>query len=491
MVVYQVIRKMIAASTLLLSGCLTISEVESWNRSLEEVKKNENKRMLEYRAGQKLIEDFEVVFRDADYLSTSNTPARMALGRYFLRRNEKNPSPEQFARLVDRLKERTDLLFPLKDIWLSPHATVSQRVEFALLCDHTKWHMDSHNLKIKTNELLENLLPYDQIDDTVFSMIQNQVTAKGYVYEYVTGGLDHHAFVRQEGKDWTNSFRTKREKSRQREQVDEKRRQAELERREARLEREMREKEEKIARRLEWQQQERQRKRACEEKEWGTMEQCERTHFYQDFQEEVAQMHQSTDVFKRDVLPLFADKRKRKMMMEVLCSDTNSIPIGNLRAIADWSLQHPDEIGHDAFLLMIRPEFSPEILREYFPALMSDFKYHSGLHGLLCNGNVPKELSDQAYRAPQFSWMRRHYFLKVYYKEDVLKYDYDSLQRAFDTFSADMRAKNLSHDQYCQELDRFLKRFLPEDRPEHWLWRFPGNYRDCGYPPRRRYHKHP
>ena len=39
MVVYQVIRKMIAASTLLLSGCLTISEVESWNRSLEEVKK--------------------------------------------------------------------------------------------------------------------------------------------------------------------------------------------------------------------------------------------------------------------------------------------------------------------------------------------------------------------------------------------------------------------------------------------------------------------
>ncbi len=493
---------------LLTSGCLTYEKVKERRKQEKEAERSRNEWSTTLAAGKRLAEDFEVVFNDPDFLSTNGTPARAALASHFLRDNPQSPTREQFIRLVDAVKHQPQLAFPLKNIWLSRHATVTQRVEFAMLSDRPKAMCEEHNLKCNMRGLFARLLPYERIGDDVFLGLRNQVPTNGYVYAYATEGLRHRAFVRKEASEWQESLKARREKERrdcQREEEErlalirqaqeaKKRaaREAELKAREEaeaarRIAQEKKEMEER--RRREHREFARHEKRTNEQREWGTTSLPERAVFYQDLHVEVAQMHQPTDIFKRDVLPLFADKNKRALYMEVVRWDTNSIPLGTLRAIADWSLTQ-DRLHSDyQFALMARPEFTPETLREYYLKMRSDHRHESGCHGILCNSNTPRDILDRAYKDPCLAVLRRNYFTQVYYKEDMLKYDFYALQDIFSDFYKDVRARKLSHDQFCRELDILLRQYLPPERPEHWTWRFPPYY-SCGYPPGYHYKKH-
>ncbi|MDO5443058.1 MAG: hypothetical protein Q4G10_05255 [Bacteroidia bacterium] len=493
---------------LLTSGCLTYMEVKARGKQEKEAERCRNKWSDTVAAAKRLADDFEVVFNDPEYLSTNRTPARTALGNHFLRDNPQNPTREQFIRLLDAVKQQPKLAFPLKDIWLSRHVTVTQRVEFAMLWDRPQDKCQEHNVKCNMRELFANLLPYERIGDDVFVALQNQVPTNGYVYAYAAEGLRHRAFVRKEASEWQEGLKSRREKEKRARQKEEEERrerakkaqeareravrEAELKARaeaEAAIRIEQEKKEAAERRRQERRESARQEKRTMEQREWGMTSLPKRAVFYQDLHAEVAQMHQPTDIFKRDVLPLFADKNKLELYMEVVRWDTNSIPLGTLRAIADWSLTQDRLYRGYQFALMVRPEFTPEILREYYPKMRSDWRHESGCHGILCNSNTPKDLLDQAYKDPCLARLRDNYFRQVYYKEDVLKYDFNALQDVFFAFYRDASARKTSHDQYCRELDLLLRRYLPPERPEHWTWRFPPYY-DCGYPPGYRYKKH-
>lgn len=194
------------AGFMLLSGCMTC---ESISRGRRRVATSKGRCMLEqsrngkydaaaikqkHARARELQDDFEVAFRDPDYLSPVKNPARDALAEHFLYYDEKVPTPEQFARLVDAIRQNpADLFVPLETVWISRHATMAQRAAMAKTIDALSKDRspDSrgnyHSLYPRQCPwLLRYLLPVERMTEEDCRVVQNQVDPNGQVSAWLS-----------------------------------------------------------------------------------------------------------------------------------------------------------------------------------------------------------------------------------------------------------------------------------------------------------------
>lgn len=211
MKIQNCLRLLALGSFLVMSGCLTCCEIMDRNTCRERKRKDASERKETFETTKRLAEDFEVVFRDSNFLIAADTSARRALNDYFLRINDQSPSQEQFAKLVDVVKERSYLAFPLKNMWFSRQATIAQRVDFAKVMDRPRGDSDSeYEVRRNMNELLERLLPMERIGDDVYLPLQKQVMTNGYVHAYISEVLQMRVDLRKEAQKRLQEFKSKR-----------------------------------------------------------------------------------------------------------------------------------------------------------------------------------------------------------------------------------------------------------------------------------------
>lgn len=199
---------------LLMSGCLTCEEISRKNRWREADKRNENFQVAKFQAGKELRSDFEVVFRNPDYLSSSNTPERAALSDMFAFGGDEVPSAGQIARLLDAVKNNPQLVDPLNAVWLSDKVTVTQRMDFAVVADRNAWEL--------SNDALSRLLTRRRFSDEDCAALLKRVRGDGPIATNLLNTLESRRnFKKRMGDD---------ARKLQQEQAEEQRRKLELER---------------------------------------------------------------------------------------------------------------------------------------------------------------------------------------------------------------------------------------------------------------------
>lgn len=185
---FEMVLLAVMASVACLSGCVTRMDLPDGRIRGEAKQRLQQRRAATAAAAKRLRSDFELVFSDPEYLSLEDTPARAALSDHFWRLDEKNPSPEQFVRLVDILRQRPQLLHPLRTLWLSRHATFAQRMAAAKTVDGLK---DGKILNGRSRkELLQFLLPREKTTAEEYRKIQQEVDRDGPVYAWASDQLE-------------------------------------------------------------------------------------------------------------------------------------------------------------------------------------------------------------------------------------------------------------------------------------------------------------
>lgn len=201
---------------MLSSGCMTCESVSRGRRRVargkEEFMKEQKRRgkydfaflKLKNIKGQELRDDFEVVFRDSEFLSPTTTPARVALADHFLYYDEKVPSSEQCARLIDAILQNHELIRPLETVWLSHHVTLTQRVAVAKKIDSLRkgkpdnyMYYNELAFPMRNPWVLKYILPSERMTDDDYRVVQRQVDPKGEVYAFI----EHKIAKRREWRE--------------------------------------------------------------------------------------------------------------------------------------------------------------------------------------------------------------------------------------------------------------------------------------------------
>lgn len=183
----RLVQFLVWVSLALFSGCVTRIELPDGRIRGEAKQRLQQRRAAVMAAGKRLNADFTVAFSDPGYLSLEDTPARAALYDYFWRFDAENPSPEQFAHLVDILKRRPQLLHPLRSAWLSRQATFAQRMEVAEIIDGGKGAEVPRGKCLE--ELLRFLLPRERLTVDEFRKLQLEVRRNGEIYDWASEQL--------------------------------------------------------------------------------------------------------------------------------------------------------------------------------------------------------------------------------------------------------------------------------------------------------------
>ena len=374
---------------------------------------------------EKLKEDFGLIYSDPDYLSSTNTLKREAVGEYFRWHGYNSLKHDDAQRLAGIAASRHELAETLGPIWYRDDIPVSLRMKAVA---EIEANGASHE---HPETLIREILCRADVPD---------------------GELERLVAVR-ESRPISAGVAAKILENRRRKRESDARQEAERE--------QMRAKE-----------REERRRRAEEERRQREVRHAEMMRHNAEMRR-VANNIWNEDGSFAEVVENINDAIVRRLFRQALEDADRPIPEANLKAVVDAAMKLKLKDEYMLRLALYRSELSAATLRELYPRLVEFQAGHSRdssasfMGGYIANPNLPEDILRKAWREPQLVGVRKTYFDHCVY----LNLDKGERRRISDE-------ENALYEEYAQkkdgrrELNRrlhgLMKAHLPKDPPEGW-----------------------